>query len=196
MEFDDTEPEFDERRLKECNWSEYYPDVKEVLPPDMPTPRGKAVVMSCFVNADHAGCCITWRSHTGIIIFANQAPILWFSKQQNSVKLSMFGSEFVAMRIAIDMIEGLRYKLRMMGVKLQGTCNVFCDNNAVVLNLSVPESVLKKKHAAVNYHRTREKIAAGIIRVAKEDTATNIADIMTKCLPGPALREHANQVLW
>jgi hypothetical protein len=195
MVFDDTEPEFDERRFKECNWSEYYPDAKVVLP-DMPTPRGRSVVMTCFVDADHAGCRITRRSHTGIIILVNRAPVLWFSKRQNTVESSTFGSEFVAMRIAIEMIEGLRYKLRMMGVEIQGACNVFCDSNAVVLNSTVPESMLKKKHAAINYHRAREAIAAGVIRVAKEDTATNIADILTKCLPGPSLREHANRVLW
>ena len=195
MVFDDTEPEFDERRFKACDWSEYYPDAKVVLP-DMPTPRGRSVVMTCFVDADHAGCRITRRSHTGIIILVNRAPVLWFSKRQNTVESSTFGSEFVAMRIAIEMIEGLRYKLRMMGVEIQGACNVFCDSNAVVLNSTVPESMLKKKHAAINYHRAREAIAAGVIRVAKEDTATNIADILTKCLPGPSLREHANRVLW
>ncbi|KAI2492700.1 Reverse transcriptase (RNA-dependent DNA polymerase) [Fragilaria crotonensis] len=55
MVFDDTEPAFDERRFKVCDWSEYYPGAKEALPPDMPTPRGRSVVMSCFVDADHAG---------------------------------------------------------------------------------------------------------------------------------------------
>ena len=152
--------------------------------------------MSCFVNADHAGCRVTRRSHTGVIIFVNRAPILWFLKRQNIVESSTFGSEFVAMRIAIKMIEGLTYKLRMMGVEVQGLCNMFCDNKAVVLNLTVPESILKKKHAAINYHRAREAIAAGVICVAKEDTATNFADLLTKCLPGPTLRAHANRVLW
>jgi hypothetical protein len=80
MVFDDTEPDFDERRFKECNWSEYYPDAKEVLPPDMPIARGRPIVMSCFVDADHAGCRVTRRSHTGVVIFVNRAPILWFSK--------------------------------------------------------------------------------------------------------------------
>ncbi len=64
------------------------------------------------------------------------------------------------------------------------------------MNSSIPESMLKKKHAAINYHRAREAIAAGTIRVAKEDTATNIADLLTKCLAGPALREHLQRVLW
>ena len=130
-----------------------------------------------------------------MIIFVNRAPILWFSKRQNTVESSTFGSEFMAMRIAIEMIEGLRYKLRMMGVSIDGPFNVFCDNNALVINSVRPESMLKKKHAAVNYHCTREAIAAGVIRVAKEDTSTSVADILTKCLPGPALREHASRHL-
>jgi hypothetical protein len=112
------------------------------------------------------------------------------------VESSTFGSEFVAMRIAIELNEGLRYKIRMMGVPIDGPCRMFCDNNAVVLNTTNPESMLKKKHTAINYHRAREAIAAGTIMVAKEDTATNIADILTKCLPGPSLREYATRVLW
>jgi hypothetical protein len=107
--FDDTEPVFDARRFKDCDWSEYYPGAKETLPPDMPTAQGQSVVMSCFVDADHAGCRVTRRSHTGVIIFVDRAPILWFSKKQNTVESSTFRSEFVAMRIAIEMIEGLCY---------------------------------------------------------------------------------------
>ena len=162
----------------------------------MPMHRGKGVVILCFVDSDHAGCRVTRRSHTGVIIFVNRSPILWFSKRQNTVESSTFGSEFVALRIAVEMIEGLCYKLQMMGVEIDGPCNVFCDNNTVVLNSSIPESMLKKKHAAINYHRMREAIAAGVIRIAKEDTATNISDLLTKCLPGPSLQEHASRVRW
>ncbi|KAI2501495.1 Reverse transcriptase (RNA-dependent DNA polymerase) [Fragilaria crotonensis] len=133
MVFDDTEPAFDERRFKDCDWSEYYPGAKEALPPDMPAPRGRSVVMSCFVDADHAGCRVTRRSHR-CDHFREPCPYSVVFKRQNTVESSTFGSEFVAMRIAIEMIEGLRYKLRMMGVGIEGPCNVFCDNNAVVLN--------------------------------------------------------------
>ena len=58
-------------------------------------------------------------SHSRALIYANRAPILWYSKQQNTVKSSTFGSKFVATRIATDMIEGLRYKLHMMGIKVE-----------------------------------------------------------------------------
>ena len=112
------------------------------------------------------------------------------------METSTFGSEYVALRIAIELIEGLRYKLRMMGVEILGPTNVFCDNHAVVKNSTVPESVLKKKHNAISYHRAREAIAAGTIRIAWEDTHTNIADLLTKCLPGPKLKELIARVLW
>ena len=119
----------------------------------------------------------------GILIFINRAPIMWVSKRTNMVESSTFGSEIVAMCNAVDVIEGLRYKLRMFGVDIDGPTNVFCDNEAVTKNCSIPESTLKKKHHSINYHRNREAVAAGTIRIAKEDTKTNLSDIFTKILP-------------
>jgi hypothetical protein len=96
----------------------------------------------------------------------------------------------------VELIEGMRYKLRMMGIPLDESTNVFCDNEAVVKNTTKPESTLKKKHNAIAYHRFREAQAAGTVRIAKEDGLTNLADIFTKLLPGPRLRELAGKILW
>ncbi len=98
---------------------------------------------------------------------------------------STFGSEFIASKIAIDVIQGLRYKLRMVGVPLDGPTNVFCDNEAVVKSTTCPESQLKKKHVAICYHRVREACASEMIRIFKEDGLTYLADLLTKNLPGP-----------
>lgn len=180
---DASRPQVDERRFIKQDWTEFYRDAKEPIPPNAPEPRGiNSVVMSCFVDADHAGDRITRRSHTGIIIFVNRAPIMWYSKQQNTVETSTFGSEFVAARIAVELIESLRYKLRMFDIPIDGLTNVYCDNDSVCSNSTKPESTLKKKHNAIAYHRVREAVAAGTIRVAWEPTDTNIADMLTKCL--------------
>jgi hypothetical protein len=194
--FDDTEPDFDGSTFNRCDWSEFYPDAAEAIPSNAPEPRGKSVTMSCFVDADHAGCRVTRRSHTGILIFVNRAPILWYSKRQNTVESSTFGSEFVAAKTSVEMVEGLRYKLRMMGVTIDGATSVFCDNASVVQNSANPESTLKKKHNAIAYHRVREAIAAGTIQLAKEDGQTNLADILTKLMPGPRLKALISRVLW
>ncbi len=47
------------------------------------------------------------------------APIIWYSKRQNTVESSTFGSDLLSWR--------LRYKLRMMDVLLEDPCTVFCD---------------------------------------------------------------------
>ena len=79
----------------------------------------------------------------------------------------------------------LQYKLRMFGVLIEGPTNVvFCDNRGVVKNVSIPESTLMKKHDVINYHVVQEAVAAGILRVGKEDGETNLADLLTKVLTG------------
>ena len=74
--------------------------------------------ISVFVDADHAGDRDTHCSFTGILIYVNRAPILWFSKKENTVETSTIGSEVVAMRIATEIIEGLQYRFCMLGNQL------------------------------------------------------------------------------
>ena len=92
----------------------------------------------CFVDAKHAGDKKTRRSMTGILIFCNRAPIICHSRQQNGVKTSTFGSEFTAMKNVMELIAALRYKLRMFGVPIDGSTDMFCDNEAVYKNASMP----------------------------------------------------------
>lgn len=165
-----------------------YPDAIEHLPHNMPEPRGKEVDINVFVDADHAGNQVTRRSHTGIIIMINMAPIIWYSKRQNTVETSTFGSEFIALKIATELTESLRYKLRMFGVPISGPARVFCDNESVVNSSSFPDSRLRKKHCSIAYHKTREAIAAGIMLIYYEHSSSNLADLLTKLLP-PNKRE-------
>ena len=73
---------------------------------------------------------------------------------------------------------------------------MFCNGNAVVINSKYPESMLKKKHTAINYHCMREAIAGKTTQVAKEDTSMNLADLLTKSNPGPTLKRLISKVLW
>jgi hypothetical protein len=114
------------------------------IPSNAPTPHGKPVEIRCHVDANHAGDKLTRQSQTGIVIFLNGAPIAWYSKKQNTVETSTFGSEFVALKIAAEMLWGLRYKLRMMGIHITGRSYVYCGNNSVVMNSSAPASTLEK----------------------------------------------------
>ena len=196
MVFDDKILNFAKADFPEFDWFDFYGDVTETIPTNAPEPRGNAVQMNVFCDANHAGNLVTRRSHTGILIYLNQAPIIWYSKAQKTVETSTFGSEFVALRIAVELIEALRYKLRMMGIPLDGPANIFGDNDSVITNATIPSSTLKKKHNAICYHRVREAVAARTVRIAYITTGQNLADMFTKPLGGAKLHEFCKKVLY
>ena len=115
-----------------ADWTEFYGDLKEEDPPNMPEPLGMPVDTTAFEDSDHAGNVMTRRSHTGILIFVNNALIRAFSKRQNTVESSTYRSELVTLRITRNLIVELRIKLKSIGVPLLGPTNVYCDNQGVV----------------------------------------------------------------
>jgi len=161
-------------------WMDFYSDVREELPIRMPEPLGNPVQVIAYVDANHAGNMKTRRSHTGVLIYINQAPTISYSKRQSTVEAASFGSEYIALRICTEMVEALRYKLRYFGVPVEGPADILCDNPSVVTNSSVPTSVLNKRHNTICYHRVREAQAAGIIRVGWIEGTKNVADLLTK----------------
>jgi hypothetical protein len=167
-----------------ADWKEFYGEVQEELPPKMPKLWGQRVTISAFVDANHAGNKVTRHLHTGIIIYVQNAPILWYSKRQNTMEVATFGSEMVALQICKELIVAIHYKLRMFGVEIDGPANVFCDNHGVVKNISIPELMLMKKHNAIDYHAVREVVVAGILRVEMEDGETNLADLLMQVIMG------------
>ena len=178
------------------DWTDFYRDAKETIPTNMPEPRGKPVQINVYCDANHAGNKVTRRSHSGILIYCNRAPILWYSKRQNTVETSTFGSESIALRITVEMVDALRYKLRMMGVPLEGPATILCDNLSLVTSTTIPESVLQKKHNSVNWHKIRETIAMNVARVVHIDGTENISDVLSKLVPGTTLRYLLKNVLY
>ena len=64
------------------------------MPNDAPKTMGTLVQVTAFVDASHAADKKTRQSHTGYIIFANRAPMIWYSKQQATVESITFSSYF------------------------------------------------------------------------------------------------------
>ena len=122
--FDSAYSRVDERWFKKYDRYYFYRDVKEAIPGNMPEPRGNDATASCFIDANHAGNVKNRRSQTGILIFLHKEPVHWYSKRQSSVEASTFGAEFCAMRVAVEMIESLRYKLRMFSVPIDEPANM------------------------------------------------------------------------
>ena len=182
---DPTYPDIDLSEFNDgADWTNFYGNVKEAIPENRPKPRGKTLVIRMFVDSDHAGDKLVRRSRTGFIIYLNNAPIIWYSKRQGTIETSVFGAEFVAMKVGLETCRGLRYKLRMMGVPLDEPVYCYGDNMSVIQNTQNPESTLKKKSNSICYHFIRESVAMGETMTAHIRSEDNPADICTKIIPG------------
>jgi hypothetical protein len=188
MVFDPTIPDIDAKAFEKKDWSNTVyssgdVELKEALPSDSPKARGKGFTMSAYVDSDHAGDTVTRRSRTGYLVYLNSALICWHSKKQTSIETSSFGSEFMAMKHATEYIRGLRYKLRMMGIRVDMPTFIYGDNQSVLANVSGPDSTLKKKSNSIAYHFVREGSARDEWRTTYINTHDNPSDILTKPLP-------------
>jgi hypothetical protein len=110
----------------------------------------------------------------------NKTYVDAFSKLQSTVETATFGSEYVAARTCTEQIIALRFTLRYLGVPINSASNMFGDNESVVNTASFPHSRLMKRHNALSYHRTREAIAAKILRFYHVKGTLNPADILSK----------------
>jgi len=186
---DPSYPEIDKDHFLRRDWNNFYGDVKEQLPVDMPKPLGPEIDLRLYVDSSHANDKHTRRSRSGFFVYLNSSLIQWSSKKQPTIETSVFGAEFVAMKIGIETVRGIRYKLRMMGVKLTGPTYVYGDNMSVIHNTQKPESTLKKKSNSICYHAIRESVAMGESLTGHVPSKENPADLCTKVIPSGQLRE-------
>ena len=166
--------------------SDFYPDAKEEIDTNLPPPLIDEIEITAFIDSDHAHDKITRRSITGLMILLGRTPVFILSKRQGAIETSTYGAEFCAMRTAVEEVQSIRYMLRCLGVKVAVASLICGDNLGVIQNCTVSDSLLKKKHVAIAYHKSRESAAAGIVHPIKVASKNNFADILTKAMSGPA----------
>ena len=81
--FDPSYPHIDDNIFPKYYWSSFYGKIKEEIPDNMPMVLGKELIMIPYVDADHTGDKANRRSRTGFIIYLNNAPIYWLSKNKH-----------------------------------------------------------------------------------------------------------------
>jgi hypothetical protein len=183
-------------QFPQYNWTVFYGNVEEVIPVDMPKPLGKDLDVRMMCDSDHAGDKRTRRSRTGFLIFCNMALIDWVSKKQATIETSVFGVEFVAMKHGIEKLQGLCYKLPMMGIPLTGPSYIFADNKSQVTSSTIPELTLKKNCNSICYHVVQESVAMGESLITHIDSDNNLSDLMTKVTRGSKRRQLVGNILY
>ena len=106
------------------------------------------------------------------------------SKHQAIIELSAFGSKIFAPRTAVEIVNGMQYKLRMMDVASNGPAYMIGYNMGVVNGASIPQWKISKKHPGICYHDVLEASAAGIWRLGFVKGKYKITDFLTKIISG------------
>ena len=118
MVFDPFVPDFYADKFQRQDWSQtLYGDAPPDQPPNMPKLWGQGFIFLAYVDSDHAGGTVTRRSRAGFFIYCNNALVYWISKKQGSIETSSFVSEFVAMKVCTEYIQGIKFKLHMIGIQ-------------------------------------------------------------------------------
>ena len=88
------------------------------------------------------------------------------------------------MRITIENLLGICYKLRMMVMEVKKCSTLPGDNDSTIIDTQYTSSSIKKKHTSVAFHKSRETVAAGFVSTVHIYVKQNPSDVMTKSL-GP-----------
>ena len=118
-------------------WKDFYPYGVEASMRKKLEPLGEPLTVRVYVDVKHAGSLENNMYHSGTLIYVNTTLIKFYGKRKNIVESSGFGSEFVALRIATEMVEELRYKLSKFCINLEVPEEIYCDNKSVMKNSNV-----------------------------------------------------------
>ncbi|KAL7575081.1 hypothetical protein ACA910_000450 [Epithemia clementina (nom. ined.)] len=103
IRFHTAEPNYDDIEPPQHDWMRtVYGNVKEVIPDNIPEPKGKPVVTTSYVDANLFHDIVTGKAVTAVLHLLNQTPVDWHSKKQGTVETATCGSEFSATWTATD----------------------------------------------------------------------------------------------
>ena len=95
------------------------------------------------------------------MVYMNMSLINWYSNKQSTIETSVFGTEFVAMKVGIETLCAIQYQWRRMFIPISGVSYVYGGNMLVICDTSKPESTNKQKFNAIAYHVIHQSVAVG-----------------------------------
>ncbi|GJS67592.1 retrotransposon protein, putative, ty1-copia subclass [Tanacetum coccineum] len=157
------------------------------------TNRGKDMDVTGFVDSDYAKDPDKGRSITDFAFLVQGCVVGWKATLQHVVALSTTEAEYIALTEAVNEAICLRGLLEELGVELN-TVAVNCDNHDAIHLLRNHVFYERTKHINVRYHFIREVLEAKTVNVLKVGTEHNVADALTKVVPGLKL-QHCLELL-
>ena len=140
-----------------------------------------------FCDSDWAGDPDDNRSTTGWVFIWCGAAVSWQSKKQRSTAQSSCEAEYYAAGMAAYKVSWYWNVLSELHMTPSKPIVVYSDSSSAI-NLSAnPVFHERSKHIANKWHFIRELMYDGLLTIEKIDTSSNVADALTKAVPGPKL---------
>jgi hypothetical protein len=138
-----------------------------------------------FSDADWAQSILDRKSISGFAFMLCGGAISWSSKKQPTVAVSSMEGEYMALSLAVRHSLWLRLLFSELGFPFTRALAIHTDNLAAIALAHDPQFHGRSKHIDVRHHFIREHLEAGRIVVPHVSGDENLADILTKALPGP-----------
>lgn len=152
--------------------------------------RAPKLDINVFTDADWAGDTKERKSTSGLIITLGGSPVIFASRQQPTVALSSTEAEFVAACEGAKEILWLTTFLTELKIEHERPV-MFVDNRSTIRMIKNNEAQKRTKHVDIKYHFVRDQHASGKFELYPVDTEAQLADFLTKALPGPKLAKLA-----
>lgn len=141
-------------------------------------------IIEGYSDSDWANHRSTSKSTTGNLFVINNTPLIWKSKLQTSVAVSVAEAEIFALSEAGKLAMWLRNMIaESTGSKIR--INIGCDNNAAIASTEPGSHHDKMKHIRIRLHFIQDEIEKKSFEVTKIHTLENLADLFTKMFHRP-----------
>jgi hypothetical protein len=145
-------------------------------------PRKDVAQIMGYVNANWARDLDRRRSTIGLLFKLGCNSIMWSSKLQPIVALSMMEVEYKPWVDGAREVVWLRKITIELGLHESSPITISCDNLNAINLVKNPMLHAKMKHIKLHHHYIHEKIEVGEIDVTYISTNEQEVDIMTKPL--------------
>jgi len=170
---------------KDCYQSRTIEDRLKASVPDS-TPNTPDV----YCDADFAGCKVTRRSTSGMVIMMNGGPISWQSRLQKLCAQSSAESEIYAVTDSVKEALHIRLLCEESGLRPQNVpLTIWEDNNACIQLGHNLKGSNAAKHFELRLRLLNEHINSRNIEFSRINTDDQMADPFTKPLARPAFEK-------
>jgi hypothetical protein len=148
---------------------------------------GEPLELTGFCDSSYANL-ENYKSLCGHILLLAGTPIAWKSSRQHSIAKSTQQAEYMALTPLMQDLLWSKMLLKELGINA-GTVPVYEDNEACIALANNPQSSRRTRHIQVAYHWIREHLQNLEAKLVPVSTSNQLADVMTKGVYGPAIRE-------